>query len=468
MKNNFFIAAIFSLVLMGCSDQLERFPVDSLVEETAYQTVSDLQNGMRGFIGNYNPTTTVAHNSIFTDNIKLGTNNGGQELNALNQILNADTGDRGLWNNRYGVINDVNRIIVAAASITPEAAEQEAYDNVLAQAYAFRALSHYDVLLYYGFDMRDSAAQGVPYVDFVSASAQPARNTVGEVLAGIEADLSMSLGLLSGVTPDISFATADFITFLRARIALETGAYTTCISLCNNIISSYPLADPTQYFNMFNEDADVTEVIWRYDNVQGFNYNFGNIWIFTGTGGGFMEMSNGLLNSFDSNDIRRAVCLDPASDLGAGEILVGKYPPNADTQYINDYKGMRVSEAYLMRAEAYARTSQLIPAAADVFAVRDARNLSGAAPITYGSQTEAMEDILLERRHELAFEGHRYNDIKRMRDVLNMGIERDPLDCPGGIPCELAPSSEKWIFPVPTGEINANPNILPQAPGYGN
>ena len=29
---------------VGCSDQLDRFPVDSLVEETAYNTVSDLQN----------------------------------------------------------------------------------------------------------------------------------------------------------------------------------------------------------------------------------------------------------------------------------------------------------------------------------------------------------------------------------------------------------------------------------------
>lgn len=473
MKNKIFIVALLSMVFFGCSDQLDRTPVDELVESTAFQTVSDLEFGMNAFIGNYNPQNLIQHNSIFTDNVKLGLNNGGQELNALNQILNAETGDRGMWNNRYGVINDVNRVIVAAGGISPGSAEdQAAYDNVLAQCYAFRALAHWDLLLYYGLDVTDGTAAGVPYVDFVSSDALPSRNTTSEVLAGIQADLDAAAGFMAGATANIDFATPDFITFLRARIALETGDYPGAISNATTIINNYSLADPTQYFNMFNEDADVTEVIWRYNNVQGFSYNIAFSWNFTASGtlagSGFMEMSNGLLNSFDPNDIRRVVCYAEAvSDVAAGEILIGKYPPNADTQFINDFKAMRASEAYLIRAEAYARTSQLPLAAGDVLAVRDARLLSTVAPFTYNNQTEAMQDILQERRHELAFEGHRYNDIKRMRDVLNMGIERDPLDCPGGVPCSLPVSSEKWIFPVPQAEINANPNIQ-QAPGYGN
>lgn len=471
MKNNVIILAVISLLFVGCSDQLDRFPVDELVEETAFQTVTDLELGVNAFIGNYNPLTLVAHNSIFTDNAKLGTNNGGQELNALNQILNADQGDRGLWSNRYGVINDINRVLAAAQGISPTSATQEAYDNVLAQCYAFRALAHWEVLLYYGLDVTNPTALGVPYIDFVSADALPARNTTADVLTGIQNDLTAANDLLAGVTPDINLATQDFVKFLRARIALETGAYPTAITIANDLIASYPLATPSQYFNMFNEDADVTEVIWRYNNVQGYNYNLANVWIFTASGtsadAAFIEMSNGLLNSFSQNDIRRSICLDPVSDLDNGEILVGKYPPNVDQQYINDLKAMRISEIYLIKAEAHARLTELGPAAAAVFAVRDARFLTGANPISYNSQAEAMTDILAERRLELAFEGHRYTDIKRMRDVLNVGISRDPLDCGNPFPCDLPVNSEKWIFPIPTSEINANPNIQPQAPGYG-
>lgn len=47
--------------------------------------------------------------------------------------------------------------------------------------------------------------------------------------------------------------------------------------------------------------------------------------------------------------------------------------------------------------------------------VRQARNYSGAATTpVYASQQAAWADILKERRVELAFEGHRYIDLKRL------------------------------------------------------
>lgn len=473
MRNKFLILAVLSLVFVGCSDQLERFPVDELVEETAFQSVGDLQLGLNALLGNYNYETLIAHNSIFTDNAKIGLNSGGQEVNALRQLLNADQGDRGMWANRYGVINDINRVLAAAGGIVPTSAEQQQYDNILGQCYAFRALMHWEVLLYYGIDVTDPSAEGVPYVDFVSSDATPARNTTGEVLAGVQADLTAANSLLANVTPDISFATQDFVSFLRARIALETGNYQEAITLSNGLIAKYPLATPSQYFNMFREDADVTEVIYRFDNVQGFNTNIAGIWIFTAgpsaEDSGFIEMSEGLEAVHDANDVRRVVNLAPETDLATRELLIGKYPPNADTQWINDFKAMRISEIHLIKAEAHARRNELGPAATSVFNVRSARFLTTVSTFNYQSQSEAIMDIIAERRLELAFEGHRYNDIKRVRDITNMGIERDPLDCgansSAGAPCLLPPNDERWIFPVPSEEINANTNMT-QAPGY--
>jgi hypothetical protein len=54
MRNRFLIVAVLSLLFMGCEDQLERLPIDELVEETAFQTVDDLQLGLNALIGNYN------------------------------------------------------------------------------------------------------------------------------------------------------------------------------------------------------------------------------------------------------------------------------------------------------------------------------------------------------------------------------------------------------------------------------
>jgi hypothetical protein len=457
------LTIVVTVLVTSCSDSLDRFPKDQLVEETAFRSVADLQLGLNGAIGNYDPTGMIGFNSIFTDNCKLGVDNGGQRLGTLNQLLNADGGDDGIWFNRYATMNDFNRLLVAAEAITPTGAEQDQYNNILAQSYAFRALMHYELLLYYGIDIRVSETPGVPYVDYVSADATPARNTTGEVLAAIQADLDSALSLLPAGTNDINFVTPDFVTFLRMRIALETGDNAAAIAFANSIISNYPLAGPAEYLAMFREDANTDEVIWKYDSVQGFNLGLQFTWNFTGPGP-FIEMSNELAGTFSPSDIRSIVNIDPDSDPSNSIFIVGKYPQNADTQSINDFKAMRVSEAYLVRAEAYARTSQFGLAAADVFAVDSARDGGAVAP-SYANLQLALEGILAQRRLELCYEGHRYTDIKRMRSVLNTGISRDDSDCGGAVPCELAFNSEKFTFPIPTAEINANTNIT-QAPGY--
>jgi hypothetical protein len=447
----------------SCSDSLERLPFDQLVEETAFTTVSDLQLGLNGALGNYDPNPIIRFNSIFTDNCKIGDDNGGQALNLLNQILNADGGDEGIWFNRYSTLNDANRLFASASTITPQLGEEDQYDNILAQTYAFRALLHYELLLYYGVDMRDNASPGVPYVDYVSADATPARNTTGEVLIAIQADLDNALALFPANTTDINFFTPDAITFMRARIALESGDYPAAIGFSNTIISRYPLANPAQYLAMFREDADKTEVIFNVDAVQGFNLGLNFIWNFNGPSP-FIEVSNGLAAAYPPADIRGIVNIDAESTPEDSIFIVGKYGINADTQAINDFKAMRVSEAYLIRAEAFARTTQFGLAQDDVFSVRSIRNGAAAIP-AYPNIQIALEDILAERRLELSFEGHRYTDIKRMRSVLNTGIEREESDCDGAVPCMLSVNSEKWIFPIPIFEVNANPNIT-QTPGY--
>lgn len=60
------------LCFTGCSDQLDRFPHDSLVEETAYNTVEDLRRALNGAIGSYDYNYILGFNSIFTDNTRLG------------------------------------------------------------------------------------------------------------------------------------------------------------------------------------------------------------------------------------------------------------------------------------------------------------------------------------------------------------------------------------------------------------
>lgn len=469
MKKYFLIPILSSLLLtVSCSDQLERFPVDSLVEATAFQTVGDLEAGLRGAISGLNLDNMVAFNAIFADNCQLGVDNGGQQLNLLNQILNADTGDQGTWADRYNVINRINRVLAAAENITPGVGEGADYNNVVGQLRALRGYLHSELLLLYGLDFQNAGALGVVVQDFVATDGFSERNTTGEVLASIDADFTAATSLITST--DKSFPTDDMITFQRARNALYSGDYGSAVTYANDIIGKYPLAAAADYTAMFGGDANDDEVVWRYDNVQGANNSVAGNFIFTGTGGNFIELGNGLFDALSADGgVRFTVNVGAdgtnGSDFSAGQYGIFKYPPNGDTNYINDYKLMRVSEMYLIRAEARAMQSQFGPAAADVAAIRAIRGSVTVTPAAYGSIVEAITDIKAERRLELAFEGHRYVDIKRYRNILNVGIDRDPRDCPGGIPCTVQITSEKFIFPVPIAEINANPDIT-QAPGY--
>jgi starch-binding outer membrane protein, SusD/RagB family len=76
-----------------------------------------------------------------------------------------------------------------------------------------------------------------------------------------------------------------------------------------------------------------------------------------------------------------------------------------------------------------------------------------------------LSDILLERRKELAFEGHRYWDLAR----YNMDVVRVNLagNYPGNVPLVIAADNFRRIFPIPQAELDANPSIREQQnPGY--
>lgn len=468
MKKYFLIPILTGLLLTtSCSDQLERLPVDSLVEASAFTTVSDLQNGIVGAMGRLNARNVVAFNAIFTDNCRIGVDNGGQQLNLLNQILTSASGDQGLWSDRYNVINSLNRVLAAAETVTPAQGEGADYNNVIGMARALRAYLHLELAVYYGFDLLDSSALCVVYQNFVATEGSRERNTTGEVKTLIEEDLAAAASLITST--DINFPTRDFVTFTRARAALYFGDYASAATLASSIINSYPLANPTQYASMWGGDADTTEVIFKFDNTQAFNNSLAGNFIFTGTGGDFIEASSELFNAFSSGDIRRDLFIIPSVESArGGEWTINKYPANADENYINDFKIMRVAEMYLVRAEALARQSQFGPAAADIAALRTARSSSTATPGAYADLAAAIQDIKDERRLELCYEGHRYLDIKRFASILNVGITRDAVDVNflgNNFPSSVGATDNRLIFPLPDSEISGNP-LITQAPGY--
>lgn len=111
----------------------------------------------------------------------------------------------------------------------------------------------------------------------------------------------------------------------------------------------------------------------------------------------------------------------------------------------NDFPIFRLADAYLMRAEATLRGGIGADATADDD-LNTIRNLANLPDVT-----ATLDEVLDERGRELFMEGHRRSDLIR----YGLFAERDWwLGAE-----ESDPGEHRLVFPVPSDQINTNPNL---------
>jgi hypothetical protein len=504
MKNiKLLVLAITLISVIGCEDAYRIDQPGRIPADEAFLTVEDLELGLISSYGRLSTTPEIAFSTYFTDEGAIGTQNGGQALGLYAfQLTPASEASATFWVSNYATINSVNRIIEGAESIETE--DQAALNNLLAQARAIRAYAHFELLMYYSTDLTDDNALGVTRMDFVPDITQTfLRNTNGEVFDLITDDLNFAATNITDVDSRYFFS-QNSVKALQARIAAFRGQYDTVENLALDLTSSYPLADTLNYKRMFITESDTIdlvrgETIFALQRVVGDNYDqqgatgavggagyVGAKFVFSGVAADpYIEMGRSLFNLYDRDGVRFEVNLNeesvidenfPGPDYDAvREILyIGKYPGKDDQPLMADLQVFRASDIHLLLAEAYAVQGNLNGASNSVASLiqelRDVRDVNGGSnPLPeYASTQEALQDILLERRLEFAYEGHRYRDLKRLGVQAGVGIDKADTDClPFGGGCELPASDFRFTLPLPIVEFNANPDLREQQnPGY--
>ena len=113
----------------------------------------------------------------------------------------------------------------------------------------------------------------------------------------------------------------------------------------------------------------------------------------------------------------------------------------------------RLADIILLQAEAKNELGNTAGAQTDLNTVRNRALLPNTLAT---SQASLKDSILLERRLELAFEGHRWFDLKRSGKVLsimnNLGFAYNV-------------TQNKLVLPIPQNELDRNPK-LKQNIGY--
>lgn len=143
------------------------------------------------------------------------------------------------------------------------------------------------------------------------------------------------------------------------------------------------------------------------------------------------------------------------------EYFVSKFSYQDGHALLSSPVVLRWAEIVLNRAEANAKLGNDAAALADVNVIRSRAGLSGAAlfdATNMHGYTSVLDVVLDERRMELAFEGHRRNDVYRNKRDMDRRYA-------GTQPWEVIPyTADKIQYPIPFNERSVSG--IPQNPGY--
>lgn len=465
MRSRIISAAFFlCLFATGCKKDVDLKPTDSVTEEVAFNSVAALQKGLNTAYATYAVARADRSfaTSITSDETKFGPDNGGTGQFGYRLQYSADATTGGDvttgWAAYYAVIDRVNRVLDRLPEIPANGSAEVAQKNAInGQLLALRGMAHFELLEAYSKKYDPADPLGVMIMTRSCLTCFPARSTVAEVVSRVEQDLADAKTLMPAVTAsgynDLALNPVS-VTAIQARVALYKGEWQKAADYATTVINSGVKTLATgSGFNGIWTDANTNELLFRsrFENSSQLGANWTNT-----NGSVIFSPSDKLTASYSASDIR----LNAYIGTSAGERYVKKFSTSSRGGSIVDLKNIRISEMYLIRAEAKAELNDLAGAVADINTLRAAR-IAGYTPITYADKATAVADIMLERFRELAFEGFRFFDLKRK----GLGLQRNASDVDSPLWQTLAASDKRFVYPIPADELLANPNVRQNA-GY--
>lgn len=375
-----------------------------------------------------------------------------------------------VWKSAYEIVLNACEIIDYAPSVIERYPQQKStVDAQVAQAHYLRALATLDLALCYGQHYgytADASHLGVVVMrSFPNLNASIVRSSAAETYAFILEDLQSAYSLLpEGKVTDVHYASKAAVRALQARVYLYMENWSEALSAAEDVIGNYgfSLTPRDGYFDMFTTvNSKGTETIFSLDGysesrdlTKAFDYQ-----------SYFLLPSQKLTNLFTDSedpahpDIRYSLLNYDGRTGSKGCSMKYTILENvADKEKAVDIAVSRLSEMYLIRAEALCRmNSGLDKAAEDIAKLRSrATGLSEAECMPeHSDAAKLLAEVEKERMKELYHEGFRLWDITRCRENL----ERDAAST--STVKTLTYPNDDFIFPIPGVEIEANTEIQP-------
>ncbi|WP_035335918.1 RagB/SusD family nutrient uptake outer membrane protein [Dokdonia sp. PRO95] len=446
--------------LVACESKLELLPEDSQSVEQVFASEAGVRGAVTGLYSLSQQDDVLNGTSTLLSEWQADNIDFVGSFPTFNDVRTYTTlSDNGsvfsIYDDNYEVIGAANNIIAFVPGVEDATFADETRNQFIAEAKFLRALTYFKLANLFGQPLQIGGASSlsVPLVTeptIISGIEFPQRATLGEVHTQIEQDLVDAIAVLNN--DDNSRATKGAAQALLARLYLYQERFAEAATLANDAITNpefelasdygfYDTQSSEFFFTLVNTGAD------GQDSGQGFS----GLTNPAPAGRGDAPFSDNLIAAYEeeADDARFLLTQTGTSATGEDRLFTSKFPDgnnNSDNAPV-----LRVTEAYLTRAEANFRNGSSIGASAltDINDLRDRAGLPALTSLT-------LDNILNERRKELAFEGQRRMDLLRN----NLSLRRP------GMPqeAESAAGANKTILPIPAREVELSG--LTQNTGY--
>lgn len=459
--------AVFVATFASCSKSfLELAPPTSVSPETALSTEADLLVATRGMYAGLRTGVTIGTTSyapdafgrtipvigdVMADNAYQSSQNTNRyTLYNSYSFAVTDGNALGFWASLYAVIlranNIINSTVTASANV----------DEAKGEAYAVRALCYFTLVRYFARPYTDDPSKlGVPIITTYDADLKPERSKIADVYTLIVNDLTKAYDLMTIYTNSSQFSKYA-AKGLLAKVYLTMGdmanAKTAALDVINNSgFNTVAAADYAAYWTNTAVRVDKMETLFEVSSDAVNNLSFDALaYLYSQSGNyGDFLVATDLYALFGANDVRKSLYPTGNRPAGVPAVFINKYTGLSGDR--SDTKVLRMSEMYLIAAEASVAANE-----ADALTyVNEITSRRGADPIASTGAT-LYEDIINERRKELAFEGDRYPDLQRLkREVVRS------TNYPAAAR-NILYSNYRRLLPIPQSEVDANPSIKSQ------
>lgn len=376
------------------------------------------------------------------------------------------------YTRKYEIINRANAILINVPEIDMDA---NLKNRVLGEAYFMRGFAMWRQHVIYG---------SLPIItedDYRKNDFNKPKPSVEEFRAFIESDWLEAESLLPAThtSENIGRPTSGTVNGFLTKLYVHWEKFDQAIVTGEKVINGpYELA-PNFADNFQIETENNPEMLFAVQCLEGWNNNAYRIYTTPRPWGGwdFHEPIQDLIDEFEEGDPRLDATVfklgdivDLGGDDGPTEYVEGlsqtnyhfrkfaSWRPSGGLSQDQNIPILRSADVYLLVAEAKVRSGQ--NGDNELNAVRTRAGLPAKTNVT-------MEDIIHERRVELAGENQRHLDLVRWDQggIIDI-VEHYKIDRGTFKPARDFQRPKHYYFAIPQREIDLSNGVLEQNPGY--